>query len=139
MKKSRIASLFCAVFCIISLAIPAFAVEMRASDQISAYDIGVTTSSGSIDVEFSVMGTGMMDKLGCQSIYVYRKDGTSWVYAGGRTESSTGMSKTNKAGHSNTISLSGTAGTQYRVEVTIFAENSAGRDTRSQTFYVTGK
>ena len=139
MKKRKLFSLFCAIMCIFSLTVPIFAVEMRASDQIQYYDMAASTSAGSIDVEFSVMGTGMMDKLGCQSIYVYRKDGTSWVYAGGRTEGYTGMTRTQKSYYSNTISLSGTAGTQYRVEVTIFAENSAGRDTRSQTFYVTGK
>jgi hypothetical protein len=31
------------------------------------------------------------------------------------------------------------SGVEYRVSVTVFAENSAGRDTRSKTVYVTGK
>ncbi|MCI8422667.1 MAG: hypothetical protein HFF50_03900 [Lawsonibacter sp.] len=139
MKKGRLFSLFCAILCVISLTVQAFALETRASEQIHSYDISVSTSAGSIDVAVSVEGKTLMDKLGCQSIYVYRKDGTSWVYAGGRTEGYTGMTRTQKSYYSNTISLSGTAGTQYRVEVTIFAEDSAGRDTRSQTFYVTGK
>ena len=37
------------------------------------------------------------------------------------------------------ISADCEVGIRYKVKVTIFAEDSAGRDTRSQTFYVTGQ
>ena len=54
-------------------------------------------------------------------------------------ENDTGMSRSNTAKYSNMITADCEVGTPYRVEVTIFAEDSAGRDTRSQTFYVTGQ
>lgn len=49
------------------------------------------------------------------------------------------MSRSNTVRCPNMIMADCKAGTRYRIEVTIFEENSAGRDTRTQTFYVTGQ
>ncbi len=78
-----------------------------------------------------------MDKVGCESIYIYKD--TSSTPAGSRLEDDFGMSKTDASSHKNTISLPASAGVKYTVVVTIFAENSDGRDTRQETFSVTGK
>ena len=45
----------------------------------------------------------------------------------------------NTVAHSNVIFCNGTAGVDYKVVATIFSENSLGRDTRSETTYVTGE
>lgn len=103
------------------------------------YWMDTTATEGAINISFSMTGKVIMDKLGCESIYIYEKVGTAWVYDNGKTENNTGMSATQRGNHGNTITFSGTAGVEYMVVVTLFAENSAGRDTRSQTFYVTGK
>ncbi len=137
MKRTRWISLFLMVALSLSLALPAFATEERASMQIENYEINVTVSRGKINVEFSVDGISKMDKLGCESIYIYKD--TSSTPAGSRLEDDFGMSKTDASSHKNTISLPASAGVKYTVVVTIFAENSDGRDTRQETFSVTGK
>lgn len=121
------------------LAVPASAAESRASDQISMYGITVTPASGVLSVRFSVAGYGIMDKVGCESIYVYEKSGSSWRLTESWDEDDPGMSRYNSYSQVNTILCDGEAGVDYKVVVTIFAEDSAGRDTRSKTVYVTGK
>lgn len=139
MKKNRFIAWICVLTCVLTLIVPIFAVDTRASDQIKSYMMDAIVTTGSVNVEFSMNGKYIMDKIGCESIYLYKKVGTRWSYEDSRTEDDTGMSKTSKSSHANTITFSGTAGVDYMVVVTVFAENSAGRDTRSQTFYVTGK
>lgn len=139
MKKNKAIALLFALICIMSLATPVFATSTRASDQIKMYRIDTIVTEGAINIEFSITGKVIMNKLGCESIDIYRKDETVWVYDSGKTEDDYGMSLTNRGNHGNTITLSGTAGTEYKVIVTVFAEDDAGRDTRSKTFYVTGR
>ena len=139
MKKSKWAIfLFAAVFLMFSL-IPTFAVEQRASEQLSYYYIDVTSSDKMIDTDFTVRGTKTMDKIGCEGILIYEKSGSRWVSVASFDEDDADMSVTRMVSHSNTISWACKSGVEYRVDVTIFAENSAGRDTRSKTVYVTGK
>ena len=78
-----------------------------------------------------------MDRIGCESIYIYDRSSGDLVES--FDENDTGMSRSNTAKYANMITADCKVGTSYRVEVTIFAEDSAGRDTRSQTFYVTGQ
>lgn len=139
MKKKRAVALVCTLFCIMSLMTPVFALNTRASDQIKMYWMDTIVTKGAVNVEFSITGKVIMNKLGCESIYLYRKSGSAWVYEDSMKENDTGMSATKKGNHGNTITLSGSAGVEYMVVVTVFAENDAGRDSRSQTFYVTGK
>lgn len=137
MKRNRLFSLILAFVCMLQLAVPASALLM-ASSQITAYSMNVTASTGTLNVKFSITGKGTMDKIGCQSIYVYEKVGTSYSLVEKLLEDDSGMSKTNIYAHINTIYCDSEAGTEYKVVVTVFAENSAGRDARTKTFYVTG-
>ena len=139
MKKVKLWTKFVALLCVAALVIPTFAADTRASDQISMYYMDVSTSKGYIDVEFSIKGTGTVDKLGCQSIYIYERSGDGIRYVQSVLEDDEGMSASNTFTHSNLISCSAKAGVQYEITVTLFAENSAGRDTRYKTFYVTGE
>lgn len=139
MKKNRVISLFLAFVCMVNLIIPAFAVTARASDQIMAYRMDTIVTEGAVNIEFSIAGTFVMNKLGCESIYLYRKSGNAWVFVDSKKEDDSGMSTTNRGHHANTISFDGKAGLEYMVVVTVFAEDDAARDTRSKTFYVTGK
>ena len=127
--------------CMVLLAVPASAstVTIMASDQISLYSMTVTPGKNKLTVEFSIVGKGNMDKIGCQSIYVYKQLGTNYTLLETWLEDDSGMSETNTYAHANTIYCGGMAGTQYKVVVTVFAENSAGRDSRTKTFYVTGQ
>lgn len=139
MKRNRVISLILVFVCVANLMIPAFAASARASDQIVAYRMDTIVTEGAVNIEFSITGKIIMNKIGCESIYLYRKSGNAWVFVASKKEDDTGMSKTSKVAHGNTISFAGTAGTEYMVVVTVFAEDDAARDTRSRTFYVTGK
>lgn len=139
MKKSNVISLFLVLVCIVNLTISTSVAAARASDQIRAYRMDTIVTKDAVNVEFSITGKVIMKKLGCESIYLYRKSGSAWVYEDSRTENDTGMSNTKKINHGNTITLDGQAGVEYMVVVTVFAEDDSARDTRSKTFYVTGK
>ena len=80
-----------------------------------------------------------MDKIGCESIKVYEKSGTRWTLVNSADEDDLGMSQYNSRLQKNTIQFDSESGVEYKVSVTIFAENSSGRDTRTRTFYVTGE
>ena len=139
MKKLKLWTKFVALLCVAALIIPTFAADTRASDQISMYYMNVTTRKGYIDVDFSIKGVGTVDKLGCESIYIYTYKNNTWRFVQSFQEDDDGMSAENIFTHTNLISCSADAGVEYQVIVTLFAENSAGRDTRYKTFYVTGE
>lgn len=138
MKRNKVCAALIAVICIISLTVSAFAAE-TSSAQIANYEMDVSAGSGTLDTEFDVAANGKANKLGCESIYVYRWTGTSWAYVTSVLEDDEGMSKTNSGYHTKVIYVNCTAGVRYKVVVTIFAENDAGRDTRTEVFYLTGK
>lgn len=139
MKLKRCVSFVLIFICMFTLTISAYAIENRASDQIALYDISVTPTSGTLNVKFSVSGTSMMEKIGCESIKVYEKSGTQWTLVDSTDEDDLGMSRYNSRSQKNTIQFDSESGVEYKVSVTIFAENSSGRDTRTRTLYVTGK
>lgn len=101
--------------------------------------MNVTPTKGELNVKFSVTANGPANKVGCESIYVYEKSGTNWTFVDSRDEDDSGMSRNNYYAHANNIYFDSEAGVEYKVVVTIFAENDNGRDTRSETFYVTGR
>lgn len=139
MKQNRFVSLLMVAICMFLIAVPALAAETRASNQITSYDITVTPASSTLNVKFSVSGNTIMNKIGCESIKVYEKSGSLWSSYESWDEDDTGMSRNNSMRYANTIYCDSKAGVEYKVVVTIFAENSAGRDTRTSTFYITGK
>lgn len=138
MKKSKLFAFAMTAVCIVAMIAPSFAVATRASDQIFAHSVTVTTAPGEINVEFSITGTGRMDKIGCESIYVYQ-DRSGWKLVEAHVEDDEGMSRENFSSHKNNIVCNAQAGEEYKVVVTLFAENSDGRDTRTKIHYVTGK
>ena len=139
MKKCRGLFSLCIALCLMAVLVPTSAFDLRASEQIYYHSIDASASGGEIVTRFTVWGNETMDKLGCQSIKIYEKRGSSWISVASFDEDDTGMSRTDGTRHSNSISWSCKSGVEYRVSVTVFAENSAGRDTRSKTVYVTGK
>ena len=134
MTRKRIAALFTAVVFMFLMSVSAAA---RASDQIGSYDIDVMPLSGRLEIYFHVSGAGIMSKIGCESIYVYEVGDLTPVES--FDEDDIGMSRKNGGAYANSIYCDSEKGVDYRVVVTIFAENDAGRDSRSKTFYVTGE
>lgn len=137
MRRRLLALILCFT---LLLSLPAFAVDSRASDQIGRHDIKVTALDGQIGIKASIYGTGPMNKIGCQSIYLYKEYGTGWLLVDRLRENyDDNMYRTNSSGHAANYYFDSIAGVKYRLEITLFAENDEGRDTVSQTFYVTGK
>ena len=134
MTKRRLLVLFMAVIFMFTMSVSAMA---RASDQIGSYDIDVAPFSDEIEVYFSVFGAAMMNKIGCESIYVYEVGDLTPVES--FDEYDAGMSRRNGSSHTNSIYFDSEKGVEYKVVVTIFAEDDDGRDSRSKTFYVTGE
>jgi len=137
-KRKHLIPLFLVVILSFALTTSSLAAERRASDQINRYSIAVTPVSNSLQVTFSVYSYSLADKIGCESIEVYEKSGSRWSLTESLDENDAGMSTSNSRKYVNTIYCDSEPGVEYKVVVTIFAENSAGRDTRTQTKYVTG-
>ena len=125
MKFKRFSSFVLSIICLAMLSLPGFAADARASNQIMSYSMSTTPGNGTIDVEFGITGKGTMSKLGCEYIYVTMRD-----------EDDTGMSKKNSFIHNNMISIPCEDDTEYKVVVTVFAEDAEGRDSRTQPFYL---
>lgn len=138
MKRKRFISLLMTAVCIFLFAMPAFATT-KASSQINNYNMTVTPSASTLNINFSIMGNNLMDKIGCESIYVYEKSGSHWILVNSWYEDDSGMSRSNTRSSRNTMYSDSEAGVEYKVVVTVFAEDSNGRDTRTRTIYVTGR
>ena len=138
MRKScsRICALLVALS--IMLSVPALANTYRASDQIDAHSVeAVATGGGNFTTYFSVHGTGQMTCLGAESITVREKVGSVWKIVATFDRDDNGMTSTNAFWHYGTLYYPGTSGTQYMIEVTLFAEDSSGYDSRLRVVYVT--
>ena len=137
MKRLRILSLALAV--VMLLSVPAFAIGYRASDQLAKHSISILADPGEIYIYTSVTGTDTMNKIGCESIVVYRQVGSYWVIDYSYDEDDDNMSNTNSMFYTYSHFLDSIEGAYYMVEVTVFAEDDEGRDTRSKTVYLTGE
>lgn len=137
MKRLRILSLALAV--VMLLSVPAFAIGYRASDQLAAHTISISADPGEIYIYTSVTGTDTMNKIGCESIEIYRQVGSYWVTDYALDEDDDHMSNTNSISYAYSRTFDSIEGAYYMVEVTVFAEDDEGRDTRSKTVYLTGE
>jgi len=138
MKKKSVFIIALLLMFSIALPFPAYAAT-NASDQISAYFMDVVPASGSrISINFSITASYKMAIIGAKAISIYEKSGSSWVYVKSFTQDDDGMTRTNAYNYGNTIYYNGESGTEYRVYVAVFAEDSTGAsDSRSEVFYVT--
>ena len=130
----RSISVILVIVFLVSAPVHAFAAEARASAWLSGYGASVVAAgNGKIKIEFTVVGTGTMTKLGASLIYIYKSDGTRVATISYATKGNEYMMGYNKAYHSGSVPYSGTAGQKYYAVVTFFAKNSSGSDTRSYT------
>lgn len=137
MKKNRFISIMLIVVVLSALTVSTIAVQYS-SDQINTYSVDVKNRMNTIDVILSVTGTSTMNKLGCESISIYEKTDTRWTLSDelSLSENDSGMSKYNATFYRNTIYCNKSSATEYKVVVTVFAEDDQGCDIRTKTFYV---
>lgn len=108
---------------------------MRASEYISRSSIEVNREgNGEFAITFSIYGTGKMTRIGAKNIIISEKLGSGWSEVTSYDQYDAGMSRTNATSYANTIYFNGDIGTEYRFEVTVFAQDSSGSDTESETF-----
>lgn len=128
------------IFIILSLmcSISVFASEARASLYISSYYMNaLPAGNGKLGVEFSMQGTRHANTVGAESIIIYRADGYSWIKVVEFNRYDSGMIDTGCIYYGNTKYYQGIPGEEYKVTVTLFAENDTGYDSRTQNFILT--
>lgn len=137
MKKVRII----AIVLLLAMLLPmqSFAFVNRASDQLDSYGITISTSPGEIIIHVSVYGKGTMNKIGVENIEVYSKDGSRWDTEIDWDEDDEYMSSYNTFAYAHTFSIPTIKSVEYLVNVTIFAEDDYGRDTRSKSDTLLGR
>lgn len=130
----RSISVILVIVFLVSAPVHAMAAEARASAWFTGYGASIVASgNGKINIEFRVVGTGTMTKLGASTIDIYKSNGT-FVKTISYTASGNGyMMGYNTAFHSGSVPYSGVAGQKYYAVVNFFAKNSSGSDTRSYT------
>ena len=117
--------------------------SVKASEQIYRYYMNVTPgSNGTIYVDFSISATGIMKNIGAESIIIYKNGTYGWEYvdrldAEDVDMDGTAMSASDLPHYGGTIKYPGEINQEYRVIVTVFAEDyEGGSDSRSKTFTV---
>lgn len=113
------------------VAIPAHAAEQseRASMYFSSYRAYCyAASSTRIEVNFYVVGAGIMDELGASKILVQRSsDRTNWTTVKTfEKENYSDMTDNNVGTYGATLSCTVASGYYYRAYVTFYAENDSG-------------
>ena len=120
-------------------AIPAYAQEVtpRGSNELSSYRAYCTKkTSTSVVVSYQVVGTGIIDEIGANTIKVqYSSDGTNWTTAKTFQKSVyPSMVSHNTGAHGGTLTAYVPAGMQYRAYVVFYGEKDGNSTTR---FYYT--
>lgn len=134
----KLISVILVIVFLVGAPVYALAAEARASAWLSGYGASVVASgNGKIKVEFTVVGTGTMAKLGASIIYIYKSDGTRIATISHATEGNEYMMGYNTAFHSGSVPYSGVAGQKYYAVVTFYAKNSSGSDYRNYTTSIT--
>lgn len=116
-------------------AVPSYAQEVtpRASNELSAYRAYCTkTSSTTVAASFQVVGTGIIDEIGANTIKVqYSSDGVNWTTAKTFTKANyPSMVDYNTSMHGGTLTATVPSGKQYRAYVIFYGENDGNSTTR---------
>lgn len=114
------------------VAIPAHAAEQseRASLYFSSYRAYCyAASSTRIEVNFTVVGVGIMEEIGASQILVQRSsDRTNWTTVKTFSRSNySDMIATNTGFHGATLSCDVASGYYYRAYVTFYGKNGSGQ------------
>lgn len=116
--------------------ISAYAAEARASSRISGCSATLEKlSNGDLKLKFSITATGIMDSLGASSVVIERYNGNKWAEE--QTYSFSDTPELQTSGENRyTVTLVITpqyADSNYRAEVTFYAEDSSGSNTKPVT------
>ena len=135
MKKIRTMSI--ALFLTLVLGIlsgtVAYASTLRASPTLNAYSTIITkgSSAGKIVITYDVAANTIAESLGVSYMKIYTSDGSyvTTIYA----TSLNGFTTSGTMSHRNSYTYTGTSGTSYYAEVTVFATIGGVTDSRTIT------
>ena len=107
--------------------------QVTDSAQIQSQLLDATLGAdGLLTLSYSVSAWETMHALGAERIVIWRQvDETSWVEALRYDETTAALWTAEGQHHSGQVRYQGWPATAYRVEVTLFAENDQGRDSRT--------
>ena len=116
-------------------AVPSFAQESTpyASRELSSYRAYCTKkTSTSVAVSYQVIGTGIIDEIGANTIKVqYSSDGTNWTTAKTFQKSVyTNMVSYNTSAHGGVLTATVPSGMQYRAYVEFYGKKAGGLTAR---------
>lgn len=135
MKKRCLRILVLVIAMALILSMVAFA-AMTESDYIAATSAWITRSGNTVEVNFSIVGTGMMDKIGVKYVYLYEKNGNSWdlvkTFAYTNSQYASTMMDSSSSGHAGYLAYSGSASKNYFADCRFYAEKNGGSDTIQQ-------
>lgn len=132
--KKRFLSFVLAVICMSSFCVgAAFATESRASTTLTNFPVSLVKGdkTGEIKIFYDVQAKQIADSVGVSSIEIYKSDGTYVTTITGST--SNGLVRNSVSRHRSTYTYTGTSGTSYYAEVTVFAKIGSDYDSRTVT------
>lgn len=133
-KFKKIISLILVITILAAIPVYAAAAEARASAYFSSYSAYISTSgSGKIDVNFNVVGTGTMTKIGSSVVQIFKADGTRVASCSFALNAYSYIMGYNTFSHSASVPYAGVSGQRYYAIVTFFAKDSKGSDTLNYT------
>ncbi len=107
-----------------------------ASEYINVTSAWITRDGNNVKVNYYIVGTNTMDKIGVKLIYLYEKTGNSWhlVKTFDYTDPlyASSMMDTNTGAHSGHVTYSGYASKNYFADCRFYAEKDGGSDTFQQ-------
>ena len=135
MRKNMLRTIALVIVLLLLFSTAAYA-AVNASAYINATSAWITRNGNDVKVNFYIVGTNIMDKIGVRYIYLYEKNGNTWslvetfdyhdpVYA----STMMGSNTTGKSGH---VTYSGSSGKDYYADCRFYAEKDGGYDTFQQ-------
>ncbi len=132
-KAIRITALVFVFALLLSTA--AFA-SLNASAYIAMTNAWITRSGNTVKVNFSIVGTGTMDKIGVKYVYLYERNGSDWdlVETFDYTDPDYDeiMMDSSIHAHAGYLPYSGSASKSYFADCRFYAEKNGGSDTIQQ-------
>ena len=137
MKKTWPIRIFIMFLCVIMLcSVPAYAVEVRASERIHHSAVSLSKKSdGDLSIYFSVRATGIMEKIGASSVAIQRNTDSGWVTEYTFTTDNTpALQRENWDQYSTVLTYSPLfTEKEYRAVVMIYVKDSSGTSTQQLT------
>lgn len=135
MKKQCLRIIAFAIILTLILSMAALA-AMTESDYIAATSAWITRNGNTVKVNFYIVGTGTMDKIGVKYVYLYERNGTGWdlveTFEYTDPDYDDIMIESSTHAHAGYLPYSGSASKSYYADVRFYAEKNGGSDTIQQ-------